>query len=78
MNGMNPGGDTALWNALALAGDQLCAYEKQFPGAKKRIICLSDGLDNNSTKKCYEVAWDLTVCRFLRPLSPMVIINPER
>ena len=67
---MSAEGDTALWDALALAGDQLCDYEKQFPGAKKRIICLSDGVDNKSSKTSHEVAWDLVVCGSIRALSP--------
>jgi ubiquitin-protein ligase/uncharacterized protein YegL len=42
-------GDTALWDALALAGDQIEQYASQFPDAKKRIVVISDGRDNKST-----------------------------
>lgn len=62
VNKMKPGGDTAVWDALALANDQLSEYGQQFPEAKKRIICLSDGEDNKSSKKHYEACWSLVVC----------------
>jgi Mg-chelatase subunit ChlD len=35
---MNAEGDTALFDALALAKDQLVEYSKKYPEAKKRII----------------------------------------
>ncbi|KAK4897587.1 hypothetical protein LTR27_004733 [Elasticomyces elasticus] len=41
-------GDIALWDALALANDQLTQYALKFPEAKKRIICISDGVDTKS------------------------------
>lgn len=42
-------GDTALWDALALAGDQIEQYASKYPDAKKRIIVISDGQDTKST-----------------------------
>lgn len=47
-NEMEGGGDTALWDALALAGDQIEQYACVFPDAKKRIIVISDGRDTKS------------------------------
>ena len=61
---MQAKGDTALWDALAVADDQLSQYAQKFPEAKKRIICVSDGLDTTSTKTSSETAWDLVVRTF--------------
>lgn len=47
-NELEGGGDTALWDALALAGDQIEQYACMFPDAKKRIVVISDGMDNKS------------------------------
>jgi ubiquitin-protein ligase len=52
-------GDTALWDALALAADQLNHFGQKYPGIPKRIVCLSDGVDTNS------VAVPNDVCRRL-------------
>ncbi|KAK8073446.1 hypothetical protein PG994_004345 [Apiospora phragmitis] len=53
-------GDTALWDALALGMDQLVEYGKRYPQAKKRIICISDSLDNKSiTNTAADVCWRL-------------------
>ena len=41
-------GDTALWDALALAQDQIQEYAAAYPNAKKRILCISDGVDTSS------------------------------
>ncbi|KAF4633485.1 hypothetical protein G7Y89_g4628 [Cudoniella acicularis] len=59
LNNMDAAGDTALWEALALANDQLSEYQLKFPKAKKRIICISDGRDTNSKKSASEVSWGL-------------------
>lgn len=48
-NELKGGGDTALWDALALAGDQIQQYASRFPEAKKRIVVISDGMDTSST-----------------------------
>jgi Mg-chelatase subunit ChlD len=61
INNMKARGDTALWDALALANDQLSEYSQKFPKAKKRIICLSDGSDTNSKKRSSDVSWSLFV-----------------
>jgi hypothetical protein len=58
---MNALGDTALWDALALANDQLSEYGRKFPNAKKRIICLSDGNDTKSKQRSSDVSWSLFV-----------------
>ena len=51
-------GDTALWDALALASDQLNQYATQYPDAKKRIICISDGEDTKSvTNSAHGAYW---------------------
>ena len=53
-------GDTALWDALALAKDQLVEYGKRYPEAKKRIICISDGEDTKSTANtAQDICWRL-------------------
>src|ERR1700761_8761300 len=59
-NDMRAKGDTALWDALAIAKDQLIEYGKKYPAAKKRIICISDGEDTKSaTNKPDEICWRL-------------------
>ncbi|KAK0726898.1 hypothetical protein B0T26DRAFT_799042 [Lasiosphaeria miniovina] len=45
---LNGDGDTALWDALALAHNHLQEYAETFPNAKKRILCISDGSDTSS------------------------------
>ena len=62
VNKMTAQGDTALWDALALANDQLAEHGRKFPNAKKRIICLSDGNDTKSTQRCGDVSRRLMVC----------------
>jgi von Willebrand factor type A domain len=57
-------GDTALWDALALAQENLSEYGEQFPDAKKRIICLSDGDDTKSIHTAQEVCLALQVFLF--------------
>ncbi|KAH7330116.1 hypothetical protein BKA65DRAFT_51346 [Rhexocercosporidium sp. MPI-PUGE-AT-0058] len=59
VNAIRAHGDTALWDALALANDQLTEYAKKFPNAKKRIICLSDGMDTKSTQKAETISMNL-------------------
>jgi Mg-chelatase subunit ChlD len=63
MNRIRPKGQTALWNALALANDQLSAYGRQFPDARKRIICLSDGKNTlpGRNRQSWDLAMDLYV-----------------
>ena len=56
LDSMSAVGDTALWDAIALADDQLSQYGQKYPNARKRIICLSDGADTNSTKRSHEVS----------------------
>jgi Mg-chelatase subunit ChlD len=61
VNGMRSEGHTALWDALALANDQLSDYARQFPNAKKRIICISDGEDTKSNQRSCDVSINLAV-----------------
>ena len=56
---MQSGGDTAVWDALALANHHLSEYAKRFPNALKRIVCLSDGLDTSSSKQVHDVCQEL-------------------
>ncbi|KAK6586142.1 hypothetical protein PZA11_001199 [Diplocarpon coronariae] len=51
VNRMRADGDTALWDAVALANVQLVEYGRKFPDAQKRIICLSDGEDKTSSQR---------------------------
>ncbi|KAK8876893.1 hypothetical protein PGQ11_001839 [Apiospora arundinis] len=46
--------DTALWDALLLAKDQLTVYGEKYPHARKRIICISDGIDTKPSKTTAE------------------------
>lgn len=55
INGMEATGDTAIWDALALASEQLVEYGRKYPNAKRRIICLSDGLDTDSSWKSFKI-----------------------
>lgn len=48
-------GDTSLWEALALAADQLAHFGQKYPGMPKRIICLSDGVDTKSVVAAHHV-----------------------
>jgi len=57
----NTNGYTSLWDALALAQEEISRYAKDHPGAKKRIIVLSDGEDNESTKTAQQVCLTLQV-----------------
>ena len=54
-------GITALWDALAMAHEEIARYAKEYPDAKKRVIVLSDGEDNNSKKRAQEVCLRLQV-----------------
>ena len=57
---MEAEGDTALWDAIAIAKDQLVEYGKKYPDAKKRIIVISDGADTKSTSNtCCDITWRL-------------------
>ena len=56
---MQSDGDTAVWDALALASHHLSEYAQRFPNALKRIVCLSDGLDTSSSKQVHDVCQDL-------------------
>ncbi|KAF2866573.1 hypothetical protein BDV95DRAFT_203345 [Massariosphaeria phaeospora] len=65
LSGMRHSGDTALWDSIALAQDQLKTYAKKYPTAKLRIICISDGDDTVSEKKAHDVSFQLTRDRIL-------------
>ncbi|KAI4677039.1 hypothetical protein J4E81_010999 [Alternaria sp. BMP 2799] len=55
LNNTAAAGDTAIWDSIALAQDQLQEYAKQYSNAKLRIICISDGEDNRSTNKAHSL-----------------------
>lgn len=55
LNEMTAQGDTALWDALALASDQLEQHSRVHPQAAKRIVCLSDGRDTKSKRQSDEI-----------------------
>lgn len=59
LNNITAEGDTACWDAIALARDQLLAYKDKYSKAKLRILCLSDGEDNKSKLKAHEVSMQL-------------------
>ena len=65
MRDVTVGGFTSLWDALALAEENITSYSEKFPGARKRIICLSDGEDTKSTYTAQEVCYALQVTLFL-------------
>lgn len=54
-------GFTSLWDALALASEHLSSHGQKFPGARKRIICLSDGEDTKSSYTAQEICLSLQV-----------------
>ena len=55
LNDMRATGDTAVWDSILLAQDQLQEYAKQHPKARLRIIVISDGEDNKSNNRAYEL-----------------------
>lgn len=59
LNNMVAQGDTAIWDSIALASDQLQQYAAKYPKAKLRIICISDGEDNKSTRLVHDLASEL-------------------
>ncbi|KAA8625904.1 VWA-2 multi-domain protein [Pyrenophora tritici-repentis] len=62
LNNLAAYGDTAIWDSVALAQDQIQQHAKQYPNAKLRIICISDGEDNTSLNTVEDVAKRLTRC----------------
>ena len=59
LNNMRASGDTAVWDSIALAMDQLQQYASKYPKSKLRIICISDGEDNKSNRLVHELAAQL-------------------
>lgn len=49
-------GQTALWDALSAAADELEDIGELYEGCKLRIMCLTDGLDTSSSARVEEVA----------------------
>ncbi|KAE8873449.1 hypothetical protein PTNB73_00081 [Pyrenophora teres f. teres] len=56
LNNLKASGDTAIWDSIALAQDQIQQYAEQYPGSKLRIICISDGEDNKSQNTAVDLA----------------------
>ena len=50
------GGRTAVWDAMVSAAEQLDVISSTYPDCIKRILCLTDGGDNESTNEPHEVA----------------------
>ena len=50
------GGRTAVWDAMVSAAEQLDAISSTYPACIKRILCLTDGEDNESAFEPHEVA----------------------
>ena len=50
------GGRTAVWDAMVTAAEQLDVISSTYPDCIKRILCLTDGGDNESTNEPHEVA----------------------
>ncbi|KAH6622099.1 hypothetical protein C7974DRAFT_216154 [Boeremia exigua] len=59
LNNMIPRGDTAIWDSVALAMDRLQQYALKYPKARLRIICISDGEDNKSSRLVHDLASQL-------------------
>ncbi|KAF9695209.1 hypothetical protein EKO04_006853 [Ascochyta lentis] len=59
LNNMVAEGDTAIWDSIALASDQLQQYAAKYPKAKLRIICISDGEDNKSARLVHDLTSQL-------------------
>lgn len=66
---ITPGGCTALWDALVLAEMKLSSYGKKYPNAKKRIVVLSDGENNQRNHTAFEA------CQMLQVFSQYVFIS---
>lgn len=53
LNNMKASGDTAIWDSIVLAQDQLLEYAKQYLGAKLRIVRTSDGVNNRTKNEAH-------------------------
>lgn len=60
LNNMEASGDTAVWDSIALAMDQLQQYASKYSKSRLRIICISDGEDNKSSRLVHELAAQLS------------------
>jgi Mg-chelatase subunit ChlD len=79
--------NTALWDALVLANSELTAYGQKYPKAKKRIIVLSDGENNQQNHTALEACQTLQVTSlinygidFSHPVSlstVLLLVAPE-
>ena len=56
VQGVQAGGRTAVWDAMVSAAEQLDVISSTYPDCIKRILCLTDGEDNESTHEPHEVA----------------------
>ena len=59
LDNTTPSGSTAIFDALMEANDMLTNFEWEFPRAKRRIVILTDGEDNQSKCKPEEVCREL-------------------
>jgi uncharacterized protein YegL len=56
---MDAEGDTALFDGLKLAQDQIMEHAEKYPQAQRRIICLSDGNDTKSVTGAADLCYKL-------------------
>jgi uncharacterized protein YegL len=56
---MDADGDTALFDGLKLAQQQIMRYAEKYPQAQRRIICLSDGNDTASVTGAADLCFKL-------------------
>ncbi|KAF2996796.1 hypothetical protein E8E13_000636 [Curvularia kusanoi] len=65
LNNTEAEGDTAIWDSVALAMDQLLQYAFKYPSTKMRIICISDGEDNKSNRLVHDLVPQLNASRIV-------------
>lgn len=58
-----PKGQTALYDALKLAGEELAELAEKYPGIVRRVLCLTDGEDTTSTASIGDVTHQLQQVR---------------
>uniref|UniRef100_A0A0G4HFP5 UBC core domain-containing protein n=1 Tax=Chromera velia CCMP2878 TaxID=1169474 RepID=A0A0G4HFP5_9ALVE len=56
VNSADAEGDTAMIDAIDIAAEELLEFRKQNSTARLRVLCLTDGKDNKSTKQAHNLA----------------------
>lgn len=72
---MKASGDTALWDTLSLAVEQISQHAQKYLNALKRIICISDGIDTNSDQSPQSVYWSLRQSNVI--VDSVILSNDE-